>query len=54
MLSNEIIETMTGYIEENISVREFQKSIVNANIKVSKKVKSIHPIIGRLQITYQT
>lgn len=36
---------MRGYPEKNKSVREFQKSIVNVDIKISKKVKSIHPII---------
>ena len=39
---------MTGYNENNKSVRGFQKSIVNKNIKLSKNVKNIHPIIENI------
>ncbi len=42
------MEIMTGYNENNKSVREFQESIVNKNIKISKNVKSIHPIIENI------
>ena len=42
------MEIRAGYNKNNKSVREFKKSIVNKNIKISRNVKSIHPIIENI------